>query len=818
MGKTRDYNGLADYIIQEEGFLDKPTNIGDGKITLGSGLTDPKWHNLYKQRGNKWSKEDNKKAVIEEIKMREKILADSFPNWDKLPIDSQNALISYKYNYNFTPSNSPKLYQAARDFNYLNMAAQMDVTSKDPKFRKGLMERRKREQEMFLSGFPSGRNIVRTTSPAVEQPDATTIYNPYPVQLEYTKPAPVMVPDEDSYVTAHKLTDSEIKAQQIQEKFDAINRYNALMDSISVQNNPTHQYKPQNAPYVITPYAEGGFIQPKDAWDKLSLQEKSAMMRAAVRQGIYNLKDIRQKYNEFAEGGKIHIKPSHRGRLTELKERTGKSEAELYNDGNPAHKKMVVFARNARKWKHGDGGNLFAEAGQIHTSKPYYDSDGVLHYNRALPDIVITPDSEKSPGERAMLERERRRVHDAANGAGTYDATRSSDYTGLQQLIAQKEWENSAQKKALDYAQSIASGIGMGADIVSHLPIYSSLKGARVLSEAKTPTDYIEGGLWLAPIGNAAYQGVKPYAKKAATEAAIAWDLRNPEVPEDFQKIESISIPVNSKNIKETPFFKWGNDERFAVQPSKDTYKSIIEQLKEARNYKISAGYKDLVKRFTQESKNKNLIFNEDLFDNGNTTLSKLTLSDRGIGQLGEYFPQTNSIDLDIAQIGDLKVPFHEGIHWQRVGAPADKIGPKFEKWLEARRAGDPNEAQLFEEFRNSTEYERYYQRKAADKAIQDKVEEALYPSADETLRNRGELQAYGLEAGKAIGIEPFSEYPGIIDALTATEKARKYSPQLRDIKSGGEENVKRFWDILTGNYIPSTVIGAFGINSYLNK
>lgn len=54
----------------------------------------------------------------------------------------------------------------------------------------------------------------------------------------------------------------------------------------------------------------------------------------------------------FKYGGSIHIKPSHRGRLTELKARTGKSEAELYNDGNPAHKKMVVFARNARKWKH----------------------------------------------------------------------------------------------------------------------------------------------------------------------------------------------------------------------------------------------------------------------------------------------------------------------------------------------------------------------------------------------------------------------------------------------------------------------------------
>lgn len=50
--------------------------------------------------------------------------------------------------------------------------------------------------------------------------------------------------------------------------------------------------------------------------------------------------------------GKIYIKPANRGKLTRLKARTGKSESELYNDGNPAHKKMVVFARNARKWKH----------------------------------------------------------------------------------------------------------------------------------------------------------------------------------------------------------------------------------------------------------------------------------------------------------------------------------------------------------------------------------------------------------------------------------------------------------------------------------
>ena len=66
------------------------------------------------------------------------------------------------------------------------------------------------------------------------------------------------------------------------------------------------------------------------------------------------------QFNSFKDGG-IYIKPSHRGRLTDLKKRTGKTEAELYNDGNPAHKKMVTFARNARKWKHAEGGPIFNE-------------------------------------------------------------------------------------------------------------------------------------------------------------------------------------------------------------------------------------------------------------------------------------------------------------------------------------------------------------------------------------------------------------------------------------------------------------------------
>lgn len=47
--------------------------------------------------------------------------------------------------------------------------------------------------------------------------------------------------------------------------------------------------------------AEGGSLN--RSWDDLSLQEKSEMMKVAIQNGITDLSTIRQKYNEFAEGG-----------------------------------------------------------------------------------------------------------------------------------------------------------------------------------------------------------------------------------------------------------------------------------------------------------------------------------------------------------------------------------------------------------------------------------------------------------------------------------------------------------------------------------
>ena len=73
---------------------------------------------------------------------------------------------------------------------------------------------------------------------------------------------------------------------------------------------------------------------------------------------ILQLQELEVTTNpQYKEGGSIHIK--HPGRLTALKERTGKTEAELWATGNAHTRKMITFARNSRKWKHSTGGPLY---------------------------------------------------------------------------------------------------------------------------------------------------------------------------------------------------------------------------------------------------------------------------------------------------------------------------------------------------------------------------------------------------------------------------------------------------------------------------
>ena len=55
----------------------------------------------------------------------------------------------------------------------------------------------------------------------------------------------------------------------------------------------------------------------------------------------------------------IHIKPENNGKFNATKKRTGKTTEQLTHSKNPLTRKRAIFAQNAKKWKHSDGGNLF---------------------------------------------------------------------------------------------------------------------------------------------------------------------------------------------------------------------------------------------------------------------------------------------------------------------------------------------------------------------------------------------------------------------------------------------------------------------------
>jgi len=99
--------------------------------------------------------------------------------------------------------------------------------------------------------------------------------------------------------------------------------------------------------------------------------------------------------NTFGDGG-IFIKPENRGKFTALKERTGKSSTWYKEHGTPAQKKMAIFALNAAKWKHADGGELHTQGGDFTNGLTYIDNGG-LHSTNPYEGVQMGIDPQGVP-------------------------------------------------------------------------------------------------------------------------------------------------------------------------------------------------------------------------------------------------------------------------------------------------------------------------------------------------------------------------------------------------------------------------------------
>lgn len=173
-GKDDD---LIESLIKYEGFLEHTTDIGDGKQTIGSGLTKKK----YTSKGT-ITRAENREAVQSEIIERRNRLANTFPHWNELPDSAKNALIHYDYNYPISEKSSPKMwrYAAARDWE--NTAKQMDAGVNMKKFSKGLRTRRKYEQDMFL------RDLMPTEQEPEEQKMVSLVDDVLPSRPVFVAP------------------------------------------------------------------------------------------------------------------------------------------------------------------------------------------------------------------------------------------------------------------------------------------------------------------------------------------------------------------------------------------------------------------------------------------------------------------------------------------------------------------------------------------------------------------------------------------------------------------------------------------------------
>lgn len=68
---------------------------------------------------------------------------------------------------------------------------------------------------------------------------------------------------------------------------------------------------------------------------------------------------------DMMKKGGIHINPANKGKFNALKKRTGKSTEELTHSSNPLIRKRAVFAQNAAKWHHEEGGPVYADGGTV---------------------------------------------------------------------------------------------------------------------------------------------------------------------------------------------------------------------------------------------------------------------------------------------------------------------------------------------------------------------------------------------------------------------------------------------------------------------
>ena len=154
-----------------------------------------------------------------------------------------------------------------------------------------------------------------------------------------------------------------------------------------------------------------------DKWGSLSMPERASLISLFTGSGVTSLDEMRALYNEYGNGGGIHIDPSKKGTFTSAAKRHGIGVQEFASrvlsnkdDYSTEMVRKANFARNAAKW-HEEGGDL----DDNDPKDPYNSKDGWFRYwyeNR--PYQIMDAINWQLDGTKS-IEKAKKAIYDAIN-------------------------------------------------------------------------------------------------------------------------------------------------------------------------------------------------------------------------------------------------------------------------------------------------------------------------------------------------------------------------------------------------------------------
>lgn len=326
------------------------------------------------------------------------------------------------------------------------------------------------------------------------------------------------------------------------------------------------------------------FLQPRDAWDALSMKEKAEMIGVAVRNGITNLNDIRDRYNEFAEGGDTNPytveatvdalyasnpkeeflgEPSHHYDFTQSEEwanehgyypdARGHRDDRVKKPTHPSHPSRGTW--NGDKFELTDLGMQNPNYTLFGLTDGGQDPQAVLTYQRGivLPEVTVTPNENYfyNPYDNIILHQKANggKIHIKPSKRGTFTAAAKKHGKSVQafasQVLAHPENYSPAMRKKANFARNVSHWKhGLGGNLFYPGGYVRDKNGNPIaFDEEGNLVDQITGekGFMLLPeVTITGRDLTKPYKSKFAFNPTNVWQSI---MPQDATRLYNTSDP-----------------------------------------------------------------------------------------------------------------------------------------------------------------------------------------------------------------------------------------------------------------------------------